>query len=68
MVVLPVPPFATAIVVPFQVPEVIVPVLVILPCTAAGKVDEIEGTPVPEVINVPLLAVVISAIVLLALE
>ena len=57
-VVCPVPPLAIAIEVPFHVPEVTVPTLVILPCTAAGRVAEIDGTLLAFVTRIPLAAVV----------
>ncbi len=53
----PVPPYVPPITLPFQVPDAIVPVDVILPCTALGNVDEIDGAPPPLVINTPLFAV-----------
>ena len=40
-------------------PDVRVPVPVIFPCTADGKVELIDGTPAPLVIKIPLFAVVI---------
>ena len=42
---------------PVTVSPAIVPRLVIFPCTAAGNVELIEGTPAPLVIRTPLLAV-----------
>jgi hypothetical protein len=45
---------------PFHIPVAIVPKLVILPCTAVGKVVLIEGTPVPLVTSTPLLPVAID--------
>ena len=65
---LPVPPYATPTAEPFQVPEAIVPVLVMFPCTADGKVELIEGTPPELVISTPLLAVEICPMVLVADE
>src|ERR1700730_2394143 len=46
-----------AVSVPVTVSPAIVPRLVILPCTAAGSVAEIDGTPEPSVTSVPLFAV-----------
>src|ERR1051325_5462802 len=45
-------------------PEVTTPNLVILSWTALGKVEEMDGTPAPEVIRTPLLAVANPAMVL----
>ena len=41
-------------------PDVSVPVPVMLPCTADGRVEEIDGTPPADVISTPLLPVVTS--------
>ena len=49
-------------------PEVRAPVLVMLPWTVVGKVEEMEGTPVPLVIRVPLLPVARPVTVLAPLE
>ena len=46
-----------AVSVPVTVNPAIVPSDVIFPCTAAGSVDEIDGTPTPLVIRTPLLPV-----------
>ena len=64
----PVPPYVGEIMVPFHAPFVIVPVWVIFPCTAVGKVLPMLGTPPLLVINTPLLAVVKPVIVLAADE
>jgi len=53
----PVPPKVPVTIEPFHVPVVIVPREVMAVCTAEGSVDEIEGTPPPEVIRTPLLPV-----------
>jgi hypothetical protein len=45
---------------PFHVPVVTVPKLVIFPCTAVGKVELIDGTPAGLVINTPSLPVTID--------
>ena len=57
-VVWPVPPLAIAIVVPFHAPAVTVPTVVMLPCTAAGRVAEIDGTLLAFVTKIPFAAVV----------
>jgi hypothetical protein len=53
---------------PDTVRPVRVPTLVILPCTADGKVEPILGTPPALVISTPLFAVVIPVTVLAAEE
>src|SRR5207253_1934462 len=50
----------TPIAVPFQTPLVIVPRLVMFPCTTVGNVDDIDGTPPPSVTNTPLFPVAID--------
>ena len=50
------------------VPETKAPVLVMLSWVAVGMVEEMEGTPVPEVMRTPLLAVAKPVTVLAPLE
>ena len=49
-------------------PETSAPVLVMLSWVAVGMVEEMEGTPVPEVMRTPLLAVAKPVTVLAPLE
>lgn len=60
LIVVPVIVFAVAMVPKPEAiePEARAPVPVILPWTAVGSVEEIEGTPVPEVMRTPLFPVV----------
>ncbi len=41
-------------------PEESAPVEVMFPCTAVGSVEEMEGAPAPDVMSVPLFAVVME--------